>query len=138
MTTAQQAISALADWIKASSRSRRSPLGDSIGVGPFAVLVPQPLDQAPAPTFEAEALPLWIPETQSPGDLPPIDTESPKDQDHKQQRLQHIVWMTEQGRLPSIKLIDLTNPSTPLQSVLDQQVPGLNLDQTAVVFLPRW
>ncbi|RPE76991.1 hypothetical protein [Vulcaniibacterium tengchongense] len=138
MSAAQEAITALAGWIKASSQPRKTPLGGDTLVGPFAVLVPLALDQAPAPTFDPEALPLWIPAAQAPADLPAIDTSAPASQDHKAQRLGHIVWMVQDGRFPGVQLIDLTDPSETLQAALDQQAPGLDLDQTAAVFLPRW
>lgn len=138
MSAAQEAVTALADWIRASSQPRKTPLGGDTLVGPYAVLVPLPLDQAPAPTFDPEALPVWIPEAQAPADLPAIDTSAPASQDHKAQRLAHIVWMVQEGRFPGVQLIDLTDPSETLQAALDRQAPGLDLDQTAAVFLPRW
>jgi hypothetical protein len=138
MTAAQQALSALADWIKASSAPRKTPLGGDTLVGPFAVLVPLALDQASAPTFDPEALPLWIPEAQAPAGLPAIDTSAPASQDRKAQRLAHIVWMVQEGRFPGVQLIDLTDPGETLQAALDREAPGLDLDQTAAVFLPRW
>ena len=138
MTEAQTHLAALADWIKASSAPRKTPLGGDTLVGPFAVLVPLALDQAPAPTFDPEALPLWIPEAQAPADLPAIDTSAPASQDRKAQRLGHIVWMVQEGRFPGIQLIDLTDPGETLQAALDREAPGLDLDQTAAVFLPRW
>lgn len=138
MSAAQEAITALAGWIKASSQPRKTPLGGDTLVGPFAVLVPLALDQAPAPTFDPEALPLWIPEAQAPADLPAIDTSAPASQDHKAQRLAHIIWMVQEGRFPGVQLIDLTDPGETLQAALDREAPGLDLDQTAAVFLPRW
>lgn len=138
MSAAQEAITALAGWIKASSQPRKTPLGGDTLVGPFAVLVPLALDQAPAPTFDPEALPLWIPAAQAPADLPAIDTSAPASQDHKAQRLAHIVWMVQEGRFPGVQLIDLTDPGETLQAVLDREAPDLDLDQTAAVFLPRW
>lgn len=138
MSAAQEAITALAGWIKASSQPRKTPLGGDTLVGPFAVLVPLALDQAPAPTFDPEALPLWVLQAQAPADLPAIDTSAPASQDHKAQRLGHIVWMVQDGRFPGVQLIDLTDPDETLQAALDQQAPGLDLDQTAAVFLPRW
>lgn len=138
MTPAQEAVTALADWIKASSAPRKTPLGGDTLVGPFAVLVPLALDQAPAPTFDPEALPLWVLQAQAPADLPAIDTSAPASQDHKAQRLAHIVWMVQEGRFPGVQLIDLTDPGETLQAALDREAPGLDLDQTAAVFLPRW
>jgi hypothetical protein len=138
MTPAQEAVTALADWIKASSAPRKTPLGGDTLVGPFAVLVPLALNQAPAPAFDPGALPLWIPDTQAPADLPAIDTSAPASQDHKAQRMGHIVWMVQEGRFPGVQLIDLTDPGETLQTALDREAPGLDLDQTAAVFLPRW
>ena len=137
MTAAQQALSALADWIKASSQNYQTRLA-TVERGPFAVLVPLALDQAPAPTFDPEALPLWIPEAQAPADLPAIDTSAPASQDHKAQRLAHLIWMVTDARFPNVRLINLTDPAEPLQVALDREAPGLDLDQTAAVFLPRW
>ncbi|HBO7378315.1 TPA: hypothetical protein VDW17_003029 [Pseudomonas aeruginosa] len=138
MTEAQTHLAPLADWIKASSAPRKTPLGGDTLVGPFAVLVPLALDQAPAPTFDPEALPLWVLQAQAPADLPAIDTSAPASQDHKAQRLAHIVWMVQEGRFPGVQLIDLTDPGETLQAALDREAPGLDLDQTAAVFLPRW
>lgn len=137
MTEAQTHLAALADWIKASSQNYQTRLA-TVERGPFAVLVPLALDQAPAPTFDPEALPLWVLQAQAPTDLPPIDTSAPASQDRKAQRLGHVVWMVQDGRFPGIQLIDLTDPSETLQAALDRQAPGLDLDQTAAVFLPRW
>lgn len=138
MPTPQQAISALADWIGESSKPRKTPLGGVTDVGPYAVLVPLALDQSPALSFDPEALPLWIPQAQAPVSLPAIDTDAPASQDHKAQRLAHIVWLVVEGRLPGMQLIDLTDSEEMLQAALDRQAPGLDLEQTAVVFLPRW
>lgn len=138
MSTPKEQLAALAGWIKASSQPRKTPLGGDTLVGPFAVLVPLALDQAPAPTFDPGALPLWIPEAQAPADLPAIDTSAPASQDRMPQRLGHIVWMVQEGRFPGIQLIDLTDPGETLQAALDREAPGLDLDQTAAVFLPRW
>ena len=137
MSAAQEAVTALADWIKASSQGYQTRLA-TVERGPFAVLVPLALDQAPTPTFDPGALPLWIPEVQAPADLPAIDTSAPASQDRMPQRLGHIVWMVQEGRFPGIQLIDLTDPGETLQAALDRQAPGLDLDQTAAVFLPRW
>ena len=137
MTEAQTHLAALSDWINASSQNYQTRLA-TVERGPFAVLVPLALDQAPAPTFDPEALPLWVLQAQAPADLPAIDTSAPASQDHKAQRLAHIVWMVQEGRFPGVQLIDLTDPSETLQAALDRQAPGLDLDQTAAVFLPRW
>jgi len=137
MTQAQTRLAALADWIKASSAGYKTRLA-TVERGPYAVLVSLALDQAPAPTFDPEALPMWIPAAQAPADLPAIDTSAPASQDHMEQRLGHIVWMVQEGRFPGLRLVDLTDPEEPLQAALDRQAPGLDLDQTAVVFLPRW
>lgn len=96
MTEAQTHLAALSDWIKASSAPRKTPLGGDTEVGPFAVLVPLAADQAPAPTFNPEALPLWVLQAQAPADLPAIDTSAPASQDHKAQRLGHIVWTVQE------------------------------------------
>lgn len=138
MPTPQQAISAFADWIAESSKPRKTPLGGVTDVGPYAVLVAQDLSLPPAPSFDPEALPLWIPQAQAPANLPAIDTDAPASQDHRAQRLAHIVWLVEEGRLPPLQLIDLTDPDEKLQAALDRQAPGLDLEQTAVVFLARW
>lgn len=137
MTTAQQALSALADWIKASSQNYQTRLA-TVERGPFAVLVPLALDQAPAPTFDPEALPLWIPAAQAPADLPAIDIGAPASQDHMAQRLAHLIWMVTDARFPNVRLINLTDPAESLQVALDREAPGLDLDQTAVVFLRGW
>jgi len=138
MTQAQDAITALADWIKASSAPRKTPLGGDTLVGPYAVLVAQDLALPPAPSFDPEALPLWIPEAQAPADLPPIDIGAPASQDHMAQRLAHLIWMVTDARFPNVRLINLTDPAEPLQVALDREAPGLDLDQTAVVFLRGW
>ena len=75
---------------------------------------------------------------QAPAGLPAIDTSAPASQDRKAQRLAHIVWMVQEGRFPGVQLIDLTDPGETLQAALDREAPGLDLDQTAAVFLPRW
>ncbi len=137
MPKPQQALSALADWIAESSKPRKTPLGGVTDVGPYAVLVAQDLSLPPAPSFDPEALPLWIPQAQAPANLPGIDANAPASQDHRAQRLAHIVWLVAEGRLPSMQLIDLTDPDETLQAALDRQAPGLDLEQTAVVFLPR-
>ena len=138
MTQAQDAVTALADWIKASSAPRKTPLGGDTLVGPYAVLVAQDLALPPAPTFDPEALPLWIPEAQAPTDFPPIDIGAPASQDHMAQRLAHLIWMVTDARFPNVRLINLTDPAEPLQVALDREAPGLDLDQTAAVFLRGW
>ena len=100
MSAAQEAVTALADWIKASSQPRKTPLGGDTLVGPYAVLVAQDLALPPAPSFDPEALPLWIPEAQAPADLPAIDTSAPASQD----RVSSSVKLTHPSE---VKLIHL-------------------------------
>lgn len=137
MTEAQTRLAALSDWINASSESYQTRLAN-VERGPFAVLVPRALDQAPAPTFDPEALPMWIPAAQAPADLPAIDTSAPASQDRMPQRLRHVVWKQQDGQFPGVALIGLTDPAETLQAVLDREAPGLDLAQTAAVFLPLW
>lgn len=138
MTAAQQALSALADWIAASSQPRKTPLGGDTEVGPFAVLVPQALSLTPAPLQHEDGLPLWLSPDQAPQDLQPLPDAPPASQDHKAQRLAHLLWMVQEGRFPGVQLIDLTDPGETLQAALDREAPGLDLDQTAAIFYPGW
>lgn len=137
MTQAKTRLTALADWIKASSQSYKTPLGGNTEVGPYAVLVPLKLDQAPAPTFDPEALPLWIPEAQAVANLPTIQTGAPASQDHMTQRLLHLIWMFQEKRFEGA-VIGLIDPAESLQAVLNREAPDLDLTLWPVIFIPLW
>lgn len=139
MTAAQAAIAGLAAWIAASSAERKAPLGnDVVVVGPFATLIPQSLGLAPSPILDSEALLLWIPEQQAPPGLPPIDTAAPTGHQRKAYRRAELDWRASDNLLFGVRLVPLSDPGETLAAALDREAPGLNLDVTAVVFVPHW
>lgn len=138
MSLAQDRLRELVEWVKASSTDVPAPLGhDTIVRGPYAVFVPQNLNLPPSPAFDSRHLPLWVPADQSVLGLPSWNVNPPQSQDHTDQRLRHIIWMFESGRFKGA-LIGLTDPSESLQTALDQQLPGLDLEVTLALFLPLW
>lgn len=137
MTPAQEQIAALSDWITASSKDRKSPLGDRIPVGPWAVLIPQSLDAVPGPELPEGNLPLWIPEEQAVSGLPPTPDTAPENQDVMIQRLNHLVWIFEEGRFTGA-LVGLTDPQETLLAALQREMPGYDLSQYPVLFIPLW
>lgn len=138
MTTVQQALSALADWIAASSAPRKTPLGGDTLVGPFAVLVVQDLSLTPAPLQHEDGLPLWLSPDQAPQDLQPLPDAPPTSQDHKAQRLAHLLWKEQDGQFPGVQFIRVASGAETLQQALDREAPGLDLNLTAVAFYPGW
>lgn len=139
MNLAQQRIAALAGWIHASSLTKPAPLSGFIAKGPFAVLVPTALDAAPAPNFDAEALPLFFPQAQAPDLLPTIDTTAPASQDRMHARLAHLLWLLEDGRLPPAAVVGLEDPDEPLQAAIDRAGAGaLDLTATPLLCVALW
>ena len=138
MSTAQQRLSELNAWIFASSIKRPAPMSGMVDKGPYAVVVPTALDAIPAPTFDPEALPLFVPEAQAPASLPAIDTTAPATQDRMHCRLSHLIWLIVQGRLPPMAVIGLEEGET-MQAAIDRQGAG-NLDLTLYPLLcvPVW
>lgn len=136
---AKDRIAELSNWIKASSEDRKSPLGDKIECGPYAVLVPLALDAAPGSAFDASALPVWIPEAQAPASLPTIQTGAPANQDRITERAAHLLWCLEQGRLPAMAVVGLESPSDTLQAAIDRDgLSGLDLDSVPLLGLAMW
>lgn len=139
---AQQHLQQLASWLTASSQSRPAPVWGALEKGPYAALVAAELNQSPTDVmpggFEPEALVLFVPASQADGLSLPTNTCTPAGHDRLAQRLAHIAWTVEQGRLSGIQLIDLTDAGQTLQAAIDSQAPGIDLQQTAAVFLPRF
>ena len=137
MTKAQEQLATFVAWVNASSQDEESPLGDKIVKGPHSVIVPQDLALPPGPSFAPEHLPLWIPSEQSIPELLPFTQAPPPGQDHTDSRLRHLVWSFQDRRFQGA-LLGLIDPEEPLQSVLDRQLPGLDLTLHLALFLPLW
>lgn len=139
MTIAQQRIAAIGAWLAESSKPRPAPLSGFVAKGPFAVLVPSALDAAPTPNFDTEALPLFIPQAQAPASLPTIDTTAPASQDPASDRLAHLLWLMDAGRLPGVAVVPLEDPAEALQAAIDRAgMGGLDLTATALLCVPLW
>ena len=139
MNAAQQQIAAIGAWLAESSKPCPAPLSGFIAKGPYAVLVPSVLDAVPAPNFDAEALPLFIPQAQAPYNLPTIDTTAPAGQDRASDRLGHLLWLMDDGRLPSVAVVGLEDPAEPLQAAIDRAgMAGLDLTATPLLCAPLW
>ena len=139
MNAAQQQIAAIGAWLAESSKPCPAPLSGFIAKGPYAVLVPTALDAVPAPNFAAEALPLFIPQTQAPASLPTIDTTAPASQDRVSDRLAHLLWLMDDGRLPGVAVVGLEDPAETLQAAIDRAgMAGLDLTVTPLLCVPLW
>lgn len=139
MNAAQQQIAAIGAWLAESSKPCPAPLSGFIAKGPYAVLVPTALDAAPAPNFDAEALPLFIPQAQAPASLPTIDTTAPASQDRASDRLTHLLWLMDDGRLPGVAVVGLEDPQEALQTAIDRAgMAGLDLTVTPLLCAPLW
>lgn len=138
MTTAQRRLGMFVEWIVASSRDAKAPLGkDTIVYGPYAVFVPQELSEPPNPTFAPEHLPLWIPNQQSIPGLPPSTQDPPLSRGSPDSRVRHIVWKWLDGWFQGA-LIGLPDPTETLRASLDRHLPGLDLVEHAAIFMPLW
>ena len=139
MNAAQQQIAAIGAWLAESSKPCPAPLSGFIAKGPYAVLVPSALDAAPAPNFDAEALPLFIPQAQALASLPTIDTTTPASQDRASDRLTHLLWLMDDGRLPGVAVVGLEDPAETLQAAIDRAgMAGLDLTVTPLLCAPLW
>lgn len=138
MNTAQQRLSELNAWINASSQQCPAPMSGTVDMGPYAVIVPTALDVIPAP-FDPEALPLWIPEAQTPAGLPVIDTTAPASQDRMHCRLTHLIWLIEQGRLPPMAIVGLEDDAETIQAAIDRAgASSLDLTVYPLLCVPMW
>lgn len=138
MTTAQQRLAKLVEWVVASSQDRMAPLGkDRIVYGPYAVFVPQDLTLPPSPTFAPELLPLWLSAQQAIPGIPAYTQAAPLSRGRLDSRLRHLAWKW-QDRWFQGALLGLTDPAEPLQSVLDRQLPDLDLSTHPALFAPLW
>lgn len=139
MNLAQSRLTELNDWINTRSEQRPAPLSGTVDIGPWAVIVPTALDVAPSPTFDPEALPLWVPEAQAPADLPIMKTNAPASQDHMYCRLTHLIWLIEQGRLPPIAIIGLEDDTETMQAAIDRAgADNLDLTICPLLCVPMW
>ena len=136
MSRAQDRLAPLVEWVKTSSASEKSPLGDTIIRGPWAVFVPSALDVPPV-DIAAGHLPLYLPTAQLVPGTPTHLQAEPQNQDCVGHRLRHVIWVVEDGRF-DITLLGLSDPYESLQSALDRQAHGLDLAETPVLFLRCW
>lgn len=139
MTPAQEGITALAEWVRASSPTVAAPNGrDYIVRGAYAILIPQALGLPPTPSdFDSRHLPLWISEQQAPPGLAPWGVPAPENQDRAAARLAHLVFLAA-DRVLRLRVVGLSAPEQTIQAALSAQAPGLDLDAVAVVFAPLW
>lgn len=140
MTLAQQRLGELAAWIASSSAARRTPLAGATAVGPWAVIVPADLDEPPQPTFDPEALPIFVAAEQTDGlNLPAIVTAAPDSQHRASARLAHLLWRIGEGTLPPAAVVELDDPAEAVGAALDRQGAGaLDMAVWPVLTVPVW
>lgn len=136
MSRAQDRLAPLVEWVKTSSASETSPLGDTIVRGPWAVFVPSALDVPPVDIAPGH-LPLYLPAAPLVPGTPSHLQAEPENQGSVAPRLLHFLWMHGEGRF-DVTLLALSDPYESLQSALDRQAPGLDLAETPVPFLRCW
>jgi hypothetical protein len=69
--------------------------------------------------------------------MPRLTQEPPPGPSYASSRLRGLVWKWQDAFFRGA-LLGLTDPEEPLQSVLDRQLPGLDLDEQLAVFAPLW
>jgi hypothetical protein len=133
---------ALVDWVDQSSRPRPAPLGrEVIDNGPVAVFAPVAIDTPPLPVLSQPQLCVYLP-TPLGFTIPyriRADTAGPTGTSYGsfEERLSHIIKAVSDGRF-QVCVIALPSPSETLRYRMDRQLPGLDLSQDAVIFLPVW
>lgn len=138
--TAQTLLAELAAWIASNSAPRTSPLGGSVLVGPWAVIVPCDLTQPPQPAFDSEALPLFVPAAQAAGlSLPAIATTAPASQDHAFDRLCHLLFRIGDDTLPPAAVVLLTDPAEAPQAAIERAGADMvDLTLLPLLCVPVW
>jgi hypothetical protein len=141
MNPAQGLLAELAAWIASNSAPRTTPLGGSVLVGPWAMIVPCDLAQPPQPAeFDPEALLLFCPAAQAAGiSLPAIDTTAPASQDHAFDRLCHLLFRIGDGTLPRAAVVLLTDPTeAPDAAIARASLADLDLTAVPLLMPPVW
>lgn len=121
MTPAQADIAAISDWLTASSRMRRTPLGkDRVLVGPWATLLPVDPESTDWPDLSELAengLALLVPAGQMPAKMPKARIDMPP-HGHPAlvERVRHLLANKLGVDLPDVLTMALSSPA---ESVLD-------------------
>jgi hypothetical protein len=144
MTPAQADIAAISDWLTASSRMRRTPLGkDRILVGPYATLLPVDPESTDWPDLSELAengLALLVPTGQMPAKMPKARIDMPP-HGHPAlaERVRHLLANKLGVDLPDVLTVALSSPA---QSVLDvlagEGLADIDLDAVACLCVPLW
>ncbi len=139
MTVAQSRLAEFVAWLNLSSAQRKSPLGDKINVGRYAVIVPWDLSEPPRTDFASEALPLYVPTEQAEGvSTGPVAIDAPASQDHVDKRLAHILWKIGEG-LPPMAVIGLDDPAEVISEAAQRAgADGVDLSAYPLLAAPLW
>lgn len=121
-TLAQQRIAALSAWFDRNSRWRTTPNGGSLIVGQYAAIVPVSFAEPP-PIIDhhADALPFYVSDEQCVGmSFTDFEPTAPDTQTQGDVRLEHILWLMEDGKLPPVALVSLASADEPIAAAIER------------------
>ena len=141
-TLAQKRLAALSAWFDRNSEGRNTPNGsDTLLVGRYASIIPWAFDQPPPTDFDPQAMLLLVSEDQCDGvSIAEFDPRDVIDtQRDVAERLFHVLFLAEDGRLPPCAIVGLTDPSEPVADAVGRAgVAGVGLDSLPVLAVPLW
>ncbi|MBN8806656.1 MAG: hypothetical protein J0I47_00235 [Sphingomonas sp.] len=137
---AQQRLAALAGWFDRNSRQGWTPLGDKLLIGQFAAIVPTNFaEPPPVVDYHPDALPFFVSDEACVGmSFADFETGAPATQDRGDQRLSHVLWLVNDGKLPPFGLVPLIDPREPIGEAVARAGLAIDLDAFPVLAVPLW
>lgn len=135
-TLAQQRIAALALWFDRNSRWGTTPNGGRLIVGRYASVIPWDFETPPIADADPQALLFFVSDAECDG--VPLSDYDPNDAVETQHdiadRIEHILWLAEDGKLPPVAIVGLDDPAEPIAAAVARA--GLAIDLDPVPVLP--
>jgi hypothetical protein len=139
-TLAQQRIAALSAWFDRNSRWGKTPNGDTLIVGRYASVVPWDFETRPFADADLQALLFFVSDAECDGvSLSDYDPSDAIDTQHDvADRIEHILWLAEDGKLPPVAIVGLDDPAEPISGAVARAGLAIDLDAVPVLAVPLW
>ncbi len=134
-TLAQQRVAALSAWFDRNSRWGTTPNYGTLIVGRYASVVPWDFEMTPFANPNSQALLFHVSHDQCDGvSLSDYDPAEPIDTQHDiADRIEHILWLAEDGKLPPVAIVGLDNPAEPIAAAVARAGLAIDLDAVPVL-----
>ena len=137
---AQQRVAALSAWFDRNSRWGTTPNGGRLIVGRYASVIPWDFETSPIADADPQALLFFVSDAEYDAvSLSDYDPSDAIDTQHDiADRLEHVLWLAEDGKLPPVAIVGLDDPAEPIAAAVARAGLAIDLAAVPVLAVPLW